>query len=131
MGDDSKLLSPYGFQKNWYLHRGERQSVLYWELSSCLISNLHRQILFFFMNIPALKTLETGQKSNHKTQTQGMPSFISFTDHGTSSSIANKALSSSSLCQVPLYRLEYPDLKECFHFSDFSDFRCFCQCNYS
>lgn len=47
------------------------------------------------MNIPALKTLETGQKSNHKTQTQGMPSFISFTDHGTSSSIANKALSSS------------------------------------
>lgn len=47
MGDDSKLLSPYGFQKNWYLHRGERQSVLYWELSSCLISNLHRQIYFF------------------------------------------------------------------------------------
>lgn len=48
------------------------------------------------MNTPALKTsgIKKEKKTNHKTQIQGMPSFIIFIDHGTSSHIANNACGS-------------------------------------
>lgn len=63
-------------------------------VGALLLFDIREFAWWIFMNTPDLKALENRWKTCKK-QIQWMWSFISFTDHGTSSCIANKTLGSS------------------------------------